>query len=90
MTQERRFFASLIATLLLALPSMTAAETWNIDPVHSIAGFSVTHLMISNVHGNFEKIAGTIQYVPEDLKSAKADITIETATINTRKLSSGC
>ena len=84
MIQKRGFRASLIVTLLLALPSMAAGEAWNIDPIHSITGFSATHMMITNVHGNFEKITGTIQYVPGDLKSVKVDVTIETASINTR------
>ncbi|MFQ5931318.1 MAG: YceI family protein [Nitrospiraceae bacterium] len=84
MTRTRRIAAWLIAITMLALPSIATAETWAIDPVHSIAGFSARHMMIANVHGTFEKTAGTIRYVPGDLKSAQVDIIIETASLNTR------
>lgn len=84
MTRSRHVTALFVALTLLALPSISAAETWAIDPVHSITGFSARHMMISNVHGTFENIAGTIQYVPSELNSVKVDVAIEAATINTR------
>ena len=33
---------------------------WAIDPVHSSIGFSVRHLMVSKVRGEFEKFSGAI------------------------------
>ena len=36
--------------------------TWKIDPAHSNAQFSVRHLMISNVKGEFTKVPGQIVY----------------------------
>lgn len=84
MTLRRSLVAWMIAGLLLALPSTSEAETWRVDPVHSVVGFSARHLMISNVHGTFEKLAGTIRCVPGDPTSVKADIIIQSASINTR------
>lgn len=84
MTRNRKIAAWLIAITLLALPSIATAETWAIDPVHSIAGFSARHMMISSIHGTFEKFMGTIRYIPGDVKSVRVDIVIETASINTR------
>jgi polyisoprenoid-binding protein YceI len=84
MTRKRKNAVFLIGIALLAWPSISQAETWAIDPVHSTTGFSARHMMIANVHGTFEKLAGTIDYVPGDPKSVKADITIETASISTR------
>ena len=84
MTRKKDIAILLIGIALLAWPSISAAETWSIDPVHSTTGFSARHMMISNVHGTFENIAGTILYVPGDLKSVKVEVAIEAATINTR------
>jgi polyisoprenoid-binding protein YceI len=60
-----------------------AAEVWEIDPAHSAAQFSVTHLMISTVRGEFGKMSGTIEYDGKDVASIKADATIDATTINT-------
>lgn len=36
--------------------------TWNIDSTHATAAFTVRHMMITNVRGQFLKITGTIEY----------------------------
>jgi len=61
-----------------------AADTYIIDPNHTTFGFTVQHMMISNVPGEFDKFSGQITYSPTDLANAKADITIDAASINTR------
>jgi polyisoprenoid-binding protein YceI len=73
-----------IVTLVLILPALAAAETWVIDPAHTVSGFTVRHMMISNVTGVFEATKGTIEYTVGDPNSIKADITIETKSVNTR------
>jgi polyisoprenoid-binding protein YceI len=50
--------------------------TWQIDPVHSEVSFSVRHMMVSKVRGNFTEFEGTIVTA-----EAPADSTV-TATIN--------
>ncbi len=86
MRPKQRIVAAVTTTFLLFLPCVSGAETWSIDPVHSIAGFSARHMMISNVRGTFEKLVGIIQYAPGDLKSVHVDVTIDTESINTRNL----
>src|SRR5262252_8332916 len=71
-------------TLVLTLPALASAETWNIDPAHTVSGFTVRHMMITNVTGVFEATKGTIEYTVGDPNSIKADITIETKSVNTR------
>ena len=39
---------------------------YQIDPAHSSAQFTVRHLMISNVRGEFTKLSGRIDYDPAD------------------------
>lgn len=59
--------------------------TWEIDPDHSTAEFSVRHLMISTVRGRFGKFSGTIVGNPADLVTATAHLTIDVASIDTRQ-----
>src|SRR5262245_111343 len=72
------------ALILLTVPAWAGAETWNIDPAHTVAGFTVRHLMVSNVTGVFESTKGTIEYTIGDPNTVKADVTIETKSVNTR------
>ena len=58
---------------------------WQIDPAHSAAHFSVRHLMISNVRGEFTKISGSALLDPADLTKSTVEITIESASVNTRE-----
>jgi len=60
-----------------------APHTWTIDQSHTTAGFSVKHMMVTNVHGTFGKVEGTITYDGADVSTIAADITIDAASINT-------
>jgi polyisoprenoid-binding protein YceI len=73
-----------VLALTLVLPVSARAETWVIDPAHTVSGFTVKHMMIANVTGVFEVTRGTIEYRPGDPGSVKADITIEARSVNTR------
>jgi polyisoprenoid-binding protein YceI len=61
-----------------------ATTTWNIDPTHSIAEFKVKHLMISNVKGQFPKVAGVLTLDEADGSRSSVQATIEVASIETR------
>jgi polyisoprenoid-binding protein YceI len=76
--------AVVVLALALVLPVSARAETWVIDPAHTVSGFTVKHMMIANVTGVFEVTRGTIEYRPGDSGSVKADITIEAKSVNTR------
>lgn len=78
-----RLGAALVA-LILAGPGPAIAETWVIDPEHTVSGFTVRHMMIANVTGVFEMTRGTIEYVPGEPGSVKADVAVETKSVNTR------
>ncbi|MGA3096638.1 MAG: YceI family protein [Bryobacteraceae bacterium] len=58
---------------------------YQIDSAHSSAQFTVRHLMISNVRGEFTKLSGSIAYDPADPASSSIDATIDAASINTRE-----
>ncbi|NUN05519.1 MAG: YceI family protein [Bdellovibrio sp.] len=59
--------------------------TWNIDPAHSSANFSIKHMMIAKVHGAFEKLSGTLQYDAANPAQASIEAVIEAASINTHE-----
>jgi polyisoprenoid-binding protein YceI len=58
---------------------------WEIDPAHSAALFSVRHMMVSTVRGEFGKLAGTVKLDPADLTRSSVQATIDARTINTRE-----
>jgi polyisoprenoid-binding protein YceI len=69
---------------LVAAPLAASAATWEIDPVHSSIEFSIRHLMISNVRGQFGKFSATVTGDPSDPASAKLEATIDASSIDTR------
>ena len=83
MMKASRLAGAMLA-LSLVLPVSVGAETWVIDPAHTVSGFTVKHMMITNVTGVFEATKGTIEYKPGEPGSVKADITIESKSVNTR------
>lgn len=65
--------------------SSLASTTWTIDPMHSAVGFSIRHLMITNVRGEFQTISGTVRFDPSHPESAQIQATIPVASISTRQ-----
>lgn len=72
-------------TAVTGAPQTSKPTQWQIDPAHSAAHFSVRHLMISNVRGEFSKVSGSALLNPADLAKSKVEVTIEAASINTRE-----
>src|SRR5258706_8656144 len=71
-------------SILFVMAAVVArADTWNIDPVHSSITFSARHMMISDVKGQFDKFSGTITIDGSDPSTAKIDVTIDAASIDT-------
>jgi polyisoprenoid-binding protein YceI len=62
-----------------------AKLTYQIDPAHSSAQFSIRHMMISNVRGEFPKLSGAIVYDPEHPEQSSVDVTIDVSSISTRE-----
>jgi len=55
---------------------------WNIDPAHSVAAFSVRHMKITEVRGQFNAVTGTIEFAPDNpvLSSVNASIDVSGVT----------
>jgi polyisoprenoid-binding protein YceI len=57
--------------------------TWLIDDVHTHIGFSVRHMMVSTMRGQFKKYSGTIELDEADFTRSKFEGEIEVASIDT-------
>src|SRR5664279_4583298 len=80
----KRVLTLLCALAMLAGSAFAQVQTWNIDPNHTAAQFSVRHMGISTVRGAFTKVSGTAQYDPSNPSKTSVDATIEAASIDTR------
>jgi polyisoprenoid-binding protein YceI len=76
---------SLAATIAatLAVSSPAATTTWQIDPAHTAAGFSVKHMMIATVRGQFKGVTGSVNWDDQDLSNSIVDVTIDANTVDT-------
>jgi polyisoprenoid-binding protein YceI len=79
-----RFAFALFASLALAATAAAQAGTWQIDPNHSAAQFSVRHLGVSTVRGAFTKVSGTALHDPADPAKDTLEATIQAASVDTR------
>ena len=57
--------------------------SWKIDASHTRAVFSVRHMMISNVHGQFHNVAGAVNFDEGQPTRSSVDVQIEAASIDT-------
>ena len=72
-------------TAVIAASQSTKPTPWQIDPAHSAAHFSVRHLMISNVRGEFTNISGSALIDPANLSNSSVEVTIQAASLSTRE-----
>ena len=62
---------------------MSTFVSYSLDPAHSSAHFSVKHLMISTVRGEFTALTGSLQLDPARLDASHVDATIDVNSIHT-------
>ena len=82
-TAQRIGIVSAIA-LLSSLSALAQTSTWNIDPAHSTAQFTVRHLGISNVTGNFTKVTGSVVLNEKDVTQSQVSASIDVGSVDTR------
>jgi polyisoprenoid-binding protein YceI len=69
---------------LFAQPMLAQTASWQIDPAHANAQFSVSHLGISKVQGEFTNVTGTVQLDEKDVTKSVVNATIDVSTVYTR------
>jgi polyisoprenoid-binding protein YceI len=65
------------------MSTSTVPAVYDIDPAHSSAHFSVRHMMISNVKGEFTKVSGTVTFSPDNPAGSRVEAVIEAASLRT-------
>jgi len=76
---------SFVSVMILVLSTAAfAADTYKIDPVHSVVGFTIQHMMISHVNGNFTDFNGVIVYDDKNPSKCSVEVHIKTASLDTR------
>lgn len=58
---------------------------WKVDPSHTTVGFTVRHMMITNVRGEFQTVEGSVEWDPAAPASGKVTGSVDVASINTRE-----
>ncbi|MBM2841965.1 MAG: YceI family protein, partial [Bacteroidetes bacterium] len=71
----------IIALGLVMAISSFAQTTWVVDNVHSNVKFSVSHLVISEVEGNFKVFSGTLEATKSDFTDATVDFSVDVNSI---------
>jgi len=79
-----RIVLTLVTALAMAATAAAQAGTWQIDPNHTAAQFSVRHLGLSTVRGAFTKVSGTAKYDPADPSKDSLEVTIDANSVDTR------
>ena len=74
----------ILSSFILIFTSINAQETnWAFDKTHSKIQFDVTHMVISEVSGQFQEYEGTVVTSKEDFSDARIDFSIDVKSIDT-------
>jgi polyisoprenoid-binding protein YceI len=79
----KRMFFTFLIVLLAGLSNNVRAVEWRFDHPHTNIGFSITHLVISDVTGRFTEFDGTFSSPGDGFEGSQVSITIKTASIDT-------
>jgi polyisoprenoid-binding protein YceI len=82
----RRFSSALLlaaTTVLLTASTPMDVDRYVIDKAHTYIGFTVRHMMVTNVKGKFNRFDGEILLDEKDITKSSASFSIETASVDT-------
>lgn len=69
--------------MLLVTGSVFAQTTWTVDKAHSKLGFTVTHLLVSEVDGTFNAFDAKITATKDDFSDAAIELTADVNSVDT-------
>jgi polyisoprenoid-binding protein YceI len=75
--------AAIAITLILYSFKAVDTTSWELDSMHSKLGFSITHLMVSEVEGSFKMTEAIITASKEDFSDAKVSMTADVNSVDT-------
>ncbi len=74
-------FALAAAVLSASFAAFAAAETYTLDPTHTLPNFAIGHFGMSTVYGRFERPTGKVT-LDRAAKTGSIEVKIPTATIS--------
>ncbi len=74
---------NLLVAILLVTTASFAQTKWVVNKPHAKVGFTVTHLAVSDVDGNFKKFDATLTSSKPDFSDAVFEVSMEVASVNT-------
>ena len=72
-----------LLALVLFAGVASAQTTWNIDQAHSSIGFTITHMVVSEVAGNFKDFSGKVVSKTADFDGTDVEFSAKATSINT-------
>ncbi|MFA6242309.1 MAG: YceI family protein [Candidatus Hydrogenedentales bacterium] len=82
-TSARCLFSITVLLIALGATPAFAADTYELDPVHSTFQFRIKHLGVSYTYGRFNEQKGTIVVDEKDPSKNSIEIEIKTASVDT-------
>ena len=83
MNMNRLLSQVALATALLSLPALAENAEWTVDPSHSTIGFSVPHMVVSEVDGKFKTYTAKASLDEADLTKSTVEFSADVASIDT-------
>ncbi|MDO1444800.1 YceI family protein [Rhodocytophaga aerolata] len=69
--------------MAMSLSVVAQKTSWQIDPAHSKIGFTVTHLVISEVEGSFKKVDAKMVSTKPDFTDSQIEFSADVNSIDT-------
>lgn len=79
----KKTLITLFTTVALFAFKPAAESTWTVDPSHSKLGFSITHMMVSDVDGAFKNFTATVTSSKDDFSDAVVVLSADVASVST-------
>ena len=73
---------ALVAATLLSF-RLPDASIWTVDKSHAKLGFTITHLMVSDIEGSFKSFDAKITSSKDDFSDATVELTADINSVNT-------
>ena len=74
----------IIILILMVFSPITAAEKYVSDTAHSSISFTINHMVVSKVRGDFTDFNVEMMYDEKEITKSSVMVTIKTASIDTR------
>jgi len=86
--KNRTILSSVVFAIIMAIGTampVSAADMYKIDSEgrHYYAGFQISHLGFSIMHGRFDNMTGMIEYDSGNPSASKVSVTLDATSINT-------